>query len=632
MHRFHLFWIALLSLLLATGPGIAQVVTAHSHGQPAASTAAGGRVARSLANAALATRTATATATAGSASASKTTTRVSTAASRTTTPATGSKTATLNGSTTPTATRTPVPTEEPTRAPTEAPTTAAAATDPAEIFAAYLDAEPELSILFGPDAGDLTQQSDSIALASANLNVSDFIAHAEFTNPFAASQGGWDIGFFFRVGQSDPHFRLVITSTGNWYLTPSAGDPIQQGDVANLKTRANQRNTIDLVVIGDAGYFGVNGAFVDKLDLSSVTQSGDVAVGTSFFQDNFKEGAVTSYKNFVVWKVDPSVIGGAATATSEPAVTRTPRTGKTATPATPAGGAVYTSATYGYTVAYGEHWNISDQSSDGGTDYVRLTDGVSTVDFTGYETDFTPQQCLDDEFGYYRSAEGYSDAALAQDREGTDLTGPLGDGVFGVYTFTFTDQDGNATDYVAYVECRPLEAGVSLLKIVQFVVYEQYNDEIEARKALLAGVSIQGTSGSEPTATSKEGVTPESTAPTEEATAAASPTELALAASVQEVDNSGVSAIASITFNGDQASVLIFAFGADDGTVASIQQGSCQDLPGKAAFKLQPIVGNLSDSTITASYDELLNGGYVITLSKKGGSLARPLACGELFA
>jgi hypothetical protein len=536
------------------------------------------------------------------------------------------------------ATRTPVPTEvvstpEPTatqevvtREPTqEEVATVPAAADAAGIFTAYLLSEPALTSLYGPESGTLDLSADSIAYQNANLDVTDFVAHVAFINPYAASSGDWDVGFLFRVGQNEPHLRLVIGSTGDWYLTPSAGDPIQQGTVDNLKTGNKQTNTVDLVVVGDTGYFGVNGEFVSDLDLSSVTQSGDIAIGTSFFQGSFKAGASTGYKDFQIWEPGTSVINGSPTAEATVEATRPPK-GKTPTAIS---GTTYTSETYGYTVTYDDNWEISDQSSDKGTDYVRFSDGVSTIDFTGYESDFTPQECLDDEFNYYQTADGYSDAQLAQDTDNNDLTGALDDGVFGVYTFTYTPQGGDPTDYVAYVECHPLETGVSLLKIVQFVTSDSYNDEIDARVALLKGLTLAGAAAASPTETANETVTPEGTAAGE--TVTPEPTEQALAASIEAIDNSGDSGVASITFSGRKATVIVLGLGADDGIVPVIQKGACDALPGEAAFELNPLRNGVSQTTITASYDELLTGGYVITFSDSLDSLDQPLGCGAII-
>ena len=77
---------------------------------------------------------------------------------------------------------------------------------------------------------------------------------------------------------------------------------------------------------------------------------------------------------------------------------------------------------------------------------------------------------------------------------------------------------------------------------------------------------------------------------------------------------------------------MILVSGAEDGTVAVIQEGSCGDLPGEAAFELEALDGGFSETTIDATIEDLTEDDHVITLHESEDELDDPLACGEIAA
>ena len=841
-------WLLLLSLTLAAGPGIARAVVPGTNGSPAGvsphagapdADAAPVRLQRAQAMASLAIQA--------------------------------------------DETETPDPDEDATETPDNG-NDATANGDAAQTFEDYLDQVADEEPVFGPVEGDLEHQSDAVTFLPAEVDLQNFVVHAEFTNPYDADDNPWDIGFIFRLSDDDPHLRLIITSAGNWALTPALEAPLDEGTVDGLNLRADQRNVIDLVVDGDTGYFGVNGDFVAELDLSEVSQSGDVAIATAFFVGNFQEGEATGYEDFIIWELPSDTVTPepSETVTAEPdeSATAEPRESVTAEPdesataepdesvtaepdetvtaepdesatAEPDESATaepretatstartetYESPTYGYTVDYGADWSVSDESSDGGVDSVRFDNSVSTIDFIGYESDLTPAECVADEQAYYESTDGYDNVEVALDENDNELLGEFDDPIFGassygVFSFTYTPDGGDPTDYVSYVECRPLEAGVSLLRIVHFAAADDYNDEIEARIDLLDGVDFTGatpdetvtaepdetgtaepdeTGTAEPdetgTAEPDETVTPEpedtvtpnpeagyesptygytlafgedwtidsedsangvdsvrvtngvstvdligyetdltpaecvddeiayyedadgyssveplldenddevrgetrdsafaavtftyedangdetdyvayvecrdletqgtqlkivqfappddyatesdardellnglslngagsDVTPTEdvvtpEATEEDQTPEPAngLAVTLEPVGTADATGLASIEPDGNRVNVVVVAVGVDDGAVAMIQEGTCDDLPGEAAFELDPLESGTSETRVTASIDELITSDYAITIHESEETLDEPLVCGEIGA
>ena len=183
------------------------------------------------------------------------------------------------------------------------------------------------------------------------------------------------------------------------------------------------------------------------------------------------------------------------TVTAEPEETTTPEPDETVTSTA---GNTYESPTFGYSLAFGDDWSIDFEEVDNGVDSLRLSNGTSTVDFLGYESELTPAECVADELDYYENADGYSDVEVALDENDNELQGEFDDPEFGesayvVVSFTYTPEEADdPTDYIAYVECRTVESGESLLKIVQFVPFDDYNDQVEARVDLLEGLRFQG--------------------------------------------------------------------------------------------------------------------------------------------
>ncbi|MCC6791413.1 MAG: hypothetical protein IT336_07010 [Thermomicrobiales bacterium] len=510
---------------------------------------------------------------------------------------------------------TPEPTEEvETPEPTEEVETPVS-DDPEEIFESYLDETSSLEIVFGPEEGGLEHQADQLTYLPAELDIENFILHVEFINPYDAEDGGWDIGVIFRLGEEEPHARLIVLSNGSWQIGPGTEAPFESGEVPNLNTGDGDTNVLDLVVIGDVGYFGVNGDFVAELDLSEFDHSGDVAVATAFFEDNFDEGAETGVEDFLVWELDD------VTPPDEPTEEPTRESSATAT-----SGDRYESPTFGYAVAYdADEWTIDSESSENDVDMVRFGNGTSTVDFTGFETPNSPDECLDAEFAFYQDAEGYSNVEVAVDDDDEELRGETDDYVWGTFWFTYTPEGGNSVDYTSYVECRPLGDGEAMLRIVHFAPFDDYEDEIEPRESLLEGLSLDsGSNGPaptvEPTATEESG---------EETPVATGDTIVVL---IDAMDDSNASGIATLEADGNRTNVTVLAIGAGDEAILVIQEGTCDDLAGEAAFELDPIETSISETRIRISLDDLTTDDYSITIHESEDDLDQPLACGQIVA
>ena len=146
--------------------------------------------------------------------------------------------------------------------------------------------------------------NDLIVTDYADVSIADMVVEATFGNPYASSDDPWDYGFILRQAASDePFLQLMVTSNRRWAAVTRAGpfepfDQIAAGTLLSLDVSSGGHNHLMVVAIGGRGWFFVNGGFVDTIDVSSVTHSGDVAVITGAYIGDEVAGAVTRYEDF----------------------------------------------------------------------------------------------------------------------------------------------------------------------------------------------------------------------------------------------------------------------------------------------------------------------------------------------
>ncbi|MGH2534551.1 MAG: hypothetical protein ACRDJW_19985 [Thermomicrobiales bacterium] len=488
-------------------------------------------------------------------------------------------------------------------------------------FRQFLDASRARASIAGPDAGEIPHDAERVIIRELDVDVQDFVAHVSFTNPYPTDEGSWDYGIEFRL-TDEAHYRLYVTSNGEWFLALGSQEILDQGEVTNLDTTEGGTNELDVVVAGDVASFAVNGEFVVAVDVSGHAVSGSVAAGTAFLEGNFVDGAVTPYEEFEVWALVEGEAGPVETEAAPTEVVETPE----ASPV--AGEPTYTSPAYGFSVRWDETWTEVARSGENEVDTVRIDNGVSTVDFYGYSTTQTPGQCVDAEFTLFETTEGYSDARVMVDENGQELRVEEDGRAWGVFEFVFTTEGGALTDYTAYVECRPIVAGESMVLVVQYVTSDQFADQEDAREELLATLQTGAEAPVEETATVEP--TEEATEePTEEATAET--TGSTVNVRIGPVGDSGVNGLATLVAVGDQTEVTVLAIGAEAGAVVLIQEGGCDSLTPAPAHLLRGFdATGTSTTTVNAPLADL-QGGFSITIHADVSDLSRPVACGEIL-
>ena len=137
------------------------------------------------------------------------------------------------------------------------------------------------------------------------VSVADFFASATFYNPYAATKGGFDYGYEFRVN-SDGAYAIVVDSSSNWYLYYFKGSgewtKVQSGSLPEpLSLDFDNPNDFALEASGDVGGFAINGKVVTKnLELSLLPNKGDVRCLTGFFVKNVIKDATTYAEEFKI--------------------------------------------------------------------------------------------------------------------------------------------------------------------------------------------------------------------------------------------------------------------------------------------------------------------------------------------
>lgn len=157
--------------------------------------------------------------------------------------------------------------------------------------------------LVGGENGTFTQEANAFSYSAPGIAVGDFYALVSFTNPTDVATP-FDVGIGFRAAAgTDSGLRLVIMSTGNWYLITPGGATVNSGTLTNFDTAPGATNTIEVLAQGGAGIIAVNGVVLAQVDLSSAVAPGDVYIGTGFFQGDTAAGRQVPYEEFWVFPV-----------------------------------------------------------------------------------------------------------------------------------------------------------------------------------------------------------------------------------------------------------------------------------------------------------------------------------------
>jgi hypothetical protein len=151
---------------------------------------------------------------------------------------------------------------------------------------------------------------------------------------------------------------------------------------------------------------------------------------------------------------------------------------------TPAGGAVFTDTSHGWSLRYGDPWRLV--SDEGGL--LVLTDDVSVIGFAALDTyGGDSVACLAGAAGDLARRPDTHDVSPATDAAGQPVRGEdaAAQQAYAVYLVT-----RGGEGLAVYLDCRTLARGRTVLLITQQVRAGSFNDENGPRQELLAGLDL----------------------------------------------------------------------------------------------------------------------------------------------
>ena len=160
----------------------------------------------------------------------------------------------------------------------------------------------------GNENGELYfDDDDQIDTFHMLVDSKDFVAGAEFTNPYSNQFGRWSYGIAFRHTGPDSFQAVTVNSDGTWehFIRDGNTDSVyEEAGRVRLNLDAGTENRLVMLAVGNAGVFSVNGEFVSLLDLGTSVESGDVWVGANFYQSDGVRGYPTHFEDFEIWSLD----------------------------------------------------------------------------------------------------------------------------------------------------------------------------------------------------------------------------------------------------------------------------------------------------------------------------------------
>ena len=478
----------------------------------------------------------------------------------------------------------------------------------------------DLEPLVDDESFALVQDAVEISTELLAADVADFYATYTLIVPRDGNDEPYDHGIEFR-SQDDGVYQLVILSSTDESTVPIWGvlttdDLIAEGEFPRraYNTEPGDLNVVELAVIGEVAAFAVNGDVVDLIDLDGGPASGAVFLSTGVTDWGTIDGSIVEFEGVSFWSLDdgagPPDDGGASDG--------------------------FVSESFDMSLSWDDSWQLLEETVDAGEEYVYLSNGTSDIEVFAFESDETQAACIDSELDYLANeSDYYSDVSLATNLDGEEMRGvsPDGDYDWAVIWATFVFPDGTSDLVTVFIRCQQIGPEPGVLVIRHITVDADYNGEIPARQAFLEGLEVgpasDGGGGAvnpdDEVATGDGEERPSTRDEEPTATTDTDALEIVLQPAGEEVTG-----VALFTPDGARTVVEVAA-DAPEGTLVSIQLGSCADLAGEEAFA----AGELDESgesraRVRIATDELV-GMYAITLVDADTlDFANPLACGDI--
>ena len=500
--------------------------------------------------------------------------------------------------------------------------------DPLAAYGGWLAAAQQRPSIAGPLSGEIAFGPGSLGVERAGVDAADFYARAEFANP-EPSREMWDFGLGFRDSGGEEQLRLVVDAAGVWFLKVGLGEVIGSGTVVDLDASPTGSNIIEVVAVGDTGYFAFNERLVSELDLSARSEGGDVFVGAGFFTEDATDEGSIAYSGFEIW----SLVGVDAQEVNEPSVALDaaafPQFLAAATAESPLAGPAAGNLAH----------------SVGAAAVTPI--GVEVADFVARAVFVNPGDAADEpwDFGVaFREQENGDHYRLTVASDGTwefqiGLQADLAGGT--VPSLVFEEGGRNVLEIVVAGDT----AGFSVNGVF---VSELNTSELSGASDVWAGAGFHQANASEGEITRFEDFTvwplvvdeipgtppaPATPVATGMATpvAGAGESDQEIALRLDERDDSGIDALAVLSGADNQTTVTLAARGASGSEVVVIHEGTCEDASTLPTFLLEDLdASGRSETTIEAPLADLTNSAHAIAIHRSADDYLDVVACGDI--
>jgi hypothetical protein len=328
--------------------------------------------------------------------------------------------------------------------------------------------ETESQPIFGPVSGTLIHESGMTSFDRSGVAVTNFAARVVCLTP----AGGvlWDCGF--AVGDLDAadHYRIGIISDGTWFVSQGTEPASLSGPFTLPGLLPGTPLVVDLIVQDGTALLGVNSVYIATLDVADLTGPSNVAAVSAFFGDTAIAGGGVDYDSFTVWSMDEAVpLSSAPTDTD---------------------GNTYTSPNYGYSLTWNDSWTVIGEHSEPGFDQLTLTNGSAYADLYSVDLDVDATSCNEDLFAYYSSDSHYSNVAYLLDNAGNPLIVPGSDHASAWIGYTYTDDQGIATEYYDFAICARLPGDSGMVQLELQATPADIDANLAAIEELAMGLSF----------------------------------------------------------------------------------------------------------------------------------------------
>ena len=160
----------------------------------------------------------------------------------------------------------------------------------------------ELGLLSGPDSGELTKGSTSIATQDAEVDTAMAYVKADFSVP--VNTNAWSSGILFRTKGKSDYLLFAVTNAQFWTLQHAtvSGDDWQElkGDYSSaINFNDPIQNRLELFFIDDVAIAYANDVLLGTADIRAVDMSGDVQIAYGVLANDLRSTA--EFENFEVW-------------------------------------------------------------------------------------------------------------------------------------------------------------------------------------------------------------------------------------------------------------------------------------------------------------------------------------------